>query len=144
MLLESFFQVFAMTFVIIIGHFAFFSRSCRTYNFCFIPEYCWGRELNRESVILFRSLSFNRFLKKESRTSLKDFESAALVASTGIEPVSGASETLILSIVLRGQAMWQLANAQQSVSHFIVSARVHCMQRSLPRWRAKLHQKICG
>ena len=25
------------------------------------------------------------------------------VASTGIEPVSGASETLILSIVLRGQ-----------------------------------------
>jgi hypothetical protein len=26
-----------------------------------------------------------------------------LVASTGIEPVSGASETLILSIVLRGQ-----------------------------------------
>ncbi len=29
----------------------------------------------------------------------------AFVASTGIEPVSGASETLILSIVLRGQRM---------------------------------------
>ena len=27
------------------------------------------------------------------------------VASTGIEPVSGASETLILSIVLRGQSV---------------------------------------
>jgi hypothetical protein len=39
---------------------------------------------------------------KKSRTSFS-FESAALVASTGIEPVSGASETLILSIVLRGR-----------------------------------------
>ena len=29
--------------------------------------------------------------------------SVGVVASTGIEPVSGASETLILSIVLRGQ-----------------------------------------
>ena len=29
-----------------------------------------------------------------------------LVASTGIEPVSGASETLILSIVLRGQVIF--------------------------------------
>jgi hypothetical protein len=30
--------------------------------------------------------------------------SSLLVASTGIEPVSGASETLILSIVLRGHS----------------------------------------
>jgi hypothetical protein len=31
-----------------------------------------------------------------------------MVASTGIEPVSGASETLILSIVLRGQGNFKL------------------------------------
>ncbi|GAA4727414.1 recombinase family protein [Flavisolibacter ginsenosidimutans] len=36
-------------------------------------------------------------------TSELIFRNSGLVASTGIEPVSGASETLILSIVLRGQ-----------------------------------------
>ncbi len=32
------------------------------------------------------------------------------VASPGIEPGSGASETLILSIVLRGRLIWQSAD----------------------------------
>ena len=34
------------------------------------------------------------------------------MASTGIEPVSGASEALILSIVLRGQAAAKIAVSQ--------------------------------
>ena len=45
-----------------------------------------------------------RLLQKcKSRTSRKNFDSAAWVASAGIEPASGASEALILSIVLRGR-----------------------------------------
>jgi hypothetical protein len=35
-------------------------------------------------------------------TTLHNSAKTYIVASTGIEPVSGASETLILSIVLRG------------------------------------------
>ena len=34
------------------------------------------------------------------------------VASTGIEPVSGASETLILSIVLRGPEFWNFEDLE--------------------------------
>jgi site-specific DNA recombinase len=41
--------------------------------------------------------------EKETGTPEVIFKNSGLVASTGIEPVSGASETLILSIVLRGQ-----------------------------------------
>lgn len=38
------------------------------------------------------------------------------VASTGIEPVSGASETLILSIVLRGLVMFEVADIKRNSS----------------------------
>ena len=40
-------------------------------------------------------------LYKQKNAETSDY-SVLVVASTGIEPVSGASETLILSIVLRG------------------------------------------
>ncbi len=42
---------------------------------------------------------------EENKTGTSDvvFRNSGWVASTGIEPVSGASETLILSIVRRGQ-----------------------------------------
>ena len=42
-----------------------------------------------------------------------------LVASTGIEPVSGASETLILSIVLRGQI-------NVTIKIIAISLTAHC------------------
>ena len=42
--------------------------------------------------------------KKETGISEVIFKNSGFVASTGIEPVSGASETLILSIVLRGRS----------------------------------------
>lgn len=38
------------------------------------------------------------------------------VASTGIEPVSGASETLILSIVLRGRFIWPLFDQAMGIT----------------------------
>lgn len=49
-----------------------------------------------------------------------------LVASTGIEPVSGASETLILSIVLRGQfnvIMWKFENVLMHPDFQIISKK---------------------
>ena len=48
-----------------------------------------------------------------------------LVASTGIEPVSGASETLILSIVLRGQMIadfrFQIADLECKNRHSAIA-----------------------
>ena len=40
-----------------------------------------------------------------------------LVASTGIEPVSGASETLILSIVLRGLAESVVCGSESGIKN---------------------------
>jgi hypothetical protein len=77
------------------------------------------------------------------------------VASTGIEPVSGASETLILSIVLRGQFLKEPNNKKQVEKpetpdlvlvycflRFILSIRLHSQQISLLQWPAKLRRKI--
>ena len=58
------------------------------------------------------------------------------VASTGIEPVSGASETLILSIVLRGLFVDFL------LFPFTSQTQQYWFQIFLPQWRAILRRKI--
>ena len=57
-------------------------------------------EIN-EFVVLSNSISTD-YEKNKNGINQNKFEKSRLVASPGIEPGSGASETLILSIVLRG------------------------------------------
>ena len=80
------------------------------------------------------------------------------VASTGIEPVSGASETLILSIVLRGQKLKSKKQGPKNKKYTtpvflldfvywfldfpILSIPLHYPQIFLRQWPAILRQKI--
>lgn len=67
---------------------------------------------------LFALITRQKGVLEEKETGISEviFKNSGLVASTGIEPVSGASETLILSIVLRRQ---ETGSAIESTAYFI-------------------------